>query len=293
MKAAPEDVIAFVEVVDRGSFSAAARALGAPKSSISRRLKKLEQTLRTQLLQRTTRTLQLTEAGQSYYARCRRALEELNGAERVLEGMLETPTGVLKLTLPHGIEETVSDLLNRYLEAFPEVRVVTSVTNAQVDLVREGFDVALRAGILQDSSLVARKLVGAEAGLWASTDYITQYGAPRTLAELAEHRFLVFGHDLTTTLTVAGPSGTEQLKLKGVLASNAFSLLFRMCQQGRGVALLPRQITERATNPRKLVRLLPDYCLPVPALYVVYPSASYLSPKVRRFVDMCLQHEFF
>lgn len=293
MKADPEDVIAFVAVVGNGSFSAAARALGVPKSSVSRRLKKLEHTLSTQLLQRTTRTLQLTEAGQNYHTRCRRALEELEGAEQVLEGMLETPTGVLKLTLPHGIEETVGDLLHRYLERFPEVRVVTNVTNAQLDLVREGFDVALRAGTLQDSSLVARKVAAAQAGLWASADYIAQYGAPRTLSELKEHRFLVFGKSPTTTLTLLGPTGTEQVKLTGVMASNGFGLLFRMCSQGHGIALLPRQLAERADNARALVRLLPDHCLPSPALYVVYPSAHYLSPKVRRFVDMCLEHEFF
>lgn len=292
MRADPEDVIAFVEVVGRGSFSAAARALGVPKSSVSRRLKKLEQRLSTQLLQRTTRTLQLTEAGENYYNRSRRALEELEGAERVLEGMLETPTGLLKITLPHGIEETVSDLLDRYLERFPEVRLVSHVTNAQVDLVREGFDIALRAGMLQDSSLIARRLVSTEAGLWASASYVAKHGTPRTLAELSEHRHLVFGSNIATALTFEGPNGNEQVKLTGVLASNAFSLLFRMCLQGRGVALLPRQIADRSL-PGALVRILPEYRVPAPSLYVMYPSANYLSPKVRRFVDMCLHHEFF
>src|SRR5690606_9379433 len=105
MKADPEDVIAFVQVATHGSFSRAARELGVPKSSVSRRIQKLEQTLSTQLLQRTTRTLHLTEAGLAYYERTRRAIEELTSAEDVLEGMLDTPTGVLKLTLPIGLEE--------------------------------------------------------------------------------------------------------------------------------------------------------------------------------------------
>ena len=285
MKADPEDVIAFVEVAAHGSFSRAARELGVPKSSVSRRIQKLEQTLSTQLLQRTTRTLHLTEAGSAYYERSRRALEELRDAEQVLEGMLEAPTGVLRLTLPIGLETRAGQVLHEYARRYPAVRVIADVSNAQVDLVREGYDLALRAGLLPDSTLVARKLVESQIALWSSQSYIDRHGAPETLADLSEHPVLLFGSNLSTSWEFTGPSGIERVKVSGVLAANTFSLLVAAVSGGLGIAALPRQAASAS-----LVRILPDYCMPSPALYVVYPSANYLSPKVRTFIEVCVEH---
>lgn len=286
MKADPEDVIAFVQVATHGSFSRAARELGVPKSSVSRRIQKLEQTLSTQLLQRTTRTLHLTEAGLAYYERSRRALEELTSAEHVLEGMLEAPTGVLKLSLPIGLEDRAAQVLRVYAERYPNVRVIADVSNTQVDLVRDGYDLALRAGLLQDSALIARKLVDSQIALWASPAYVDRHGEPKALEELATHRVLLFGSSLNTTWELTGPSGIERVKVSGVLAANTFSLLVTAAIDGRGIAALPRQASASA----ELVRVLPDYCMPSPALYVVYPSANYLSPKVRTFIEVCVEH---
>jgi len=286
MKADPQDVIAFVEVATHGSFSRAARELGVPKSSVSRRIQKLEQTLSTQLVQRTTRTLHLTEAGLAYYERSRRALEELTGAEQVLEGMLEAPTGILKLTLPIGLEDRAAQVLQVYAERYPNVRVLADVSNTTVDLVREGYDLALRAGLLQDSTLVARKLVESQIALWASRDYVDRHGAPKQLHDLAQHRVLLFGSSLNATWEFTGPSGIERVKVSAVLAANTFSLLVNAARDGRGIAPLPSQ----AARAPSLVRVLPDYCIPSPALYVVYPSANYLSPKVRTFIEVCVEH---
>lgn len=286
MKADPEDMIAFVQVATHGSFSRAARELGVPKSSISRRIQKLEQALSTQLLQRTTRTLHLTEAGRAYFERSRHALEELEHAEQVLEGMLEAPTGVLKLTLPIGLEGRLALVLKTYSERYPQVRVIADVSNAHVDLVREGYDLALRAGLLPDSTLVARKLVESQIALWASRAYLERNGEPQTLADLTAHRVLLHGPSLNVTWEFSGPRGTERVKVSGTLAANTFSLLVSAALDGRGIAALPRQAS---TDP-SLVRVLPDYCMPSPALYVVYPSASYLSPKVRTFIEVCVEN---
>lgn len=286
MKADPEDVIAFVEVATHGSFSRAARELGVPKSSVSRRIQKLEQTLSTQLVQRTTRTLHLTEAGLAYYERSRRALEELTSAEQVLEGMLEAPTGILKLSLPIGLEDRAAQVLKVYAERYPNVRVIADVSNIHVDLVREGYDLALRAGLLPDSTLVARKLVESQIALWASHAYVDRHGQPQTLDELAAHHVLLFGSSLNATWEFTGPHGVERVKVSGVLAANTFSLLVAATLDGRGIAALPRQ----ASAAQALVRLLPDYCMPTPALYVVYPSANYLSPKVRTFIEVCVEY---
>lgn len=286
MKADPEDVIAFVEVAAHGSFSRAARELGVPKSSISRRIQKLERTLSTQLLQRTTRTLHLTEAGLAYYERSRHALEGLRDAEQVLEGMLEAPTGVLKLTLPIGLEDRAAQVLSVYTERYPNVRVIADVSNTHVDLVREGYDLALRAGLLPDSTLVARKLVDSQIALWASRAYVDRHGEPETLEDLSKHRLLLFGENLTATWEFTRSRGAERVKVSGVLAANTFSLLVTAAVDGRGIAALPRQVSAAPS----LVRVLRDYCVPSPALYVVYPSANYLSPKVRTFIEVCVEH---
>lgn len=282
MKADPEDIIAFVEVATRGSFSRAARELAVPKSSISRRIRKLEQTLSTQLVQRTTRTLHLTEAGLAYYERSRRALDELACAEQVLEGMLEAPSGVLKITAPVGLEERLALILEKYFDRCPAVNVIAHVTNARVDLVREGYDLALRAGLLPDSTLVARKLVDSPIALWASREYLDRHGEPTTLRELASHKVLLHGDSLSATWQFTGPEGVEKIKVSGVLAANTFQLLCDAAISGRGVAALPRQLQ---TEP-PLVRVLPEYSLPSPALYAVYPSPNYLSPKVRYFIEI-------
>ncbi len=286
MKADPEDVMAFVEVAAHGSFSRAARELRVPKSSVSRRIQKLEQALSTQLLQRTTRTLHLTEAGLAYYERSRRALEELRSAEQVLEGMLEAPTGVLKLSLPIGLEDRAAQVLQAYAERYPKVRIIADVSNTHVDLVREGYDLALRAGLLADSTLVARKLVDSQIALWASRSYVERHGEPKSLDDLAAHRVLLFGPSLDVTWEFAGPDGNERVKVSGVLAANTFSLLVAAASDGRGIAALPRQ----ASRAPSLVRVLPKYCMPAPALYVVYPSANYLSPKVRTFIEVCVEN---
>jgi DNA-binding transcriptional LysR family regulator len=285
MKADPEDVIAFVEVAARGSFSRAARELRVPKSSISRRIRKLEQALSTQLLQRTTRTLHLTEAGLAYYERARRALDELAGAEQVLEGMLEAPSGVLKVTAPIGLEERLGVVLEKYFDRCPDVNVIAHVTNAHADLVREGYDLALRAGLLPDSTLMARKLVDSPVSLWASREYLDRYGEPTTLKQLGSHKLLLLGSSLTATWQLTGPEGVERFKVSGVLAANTFELLLYAAVDGRGIAALPRQLHTNST----LVRVLSDYSIPSPALYAVYPSPNYLSPKVRYFIEICAE----
>jgi len=292
MRADPEDVVAFVEVARRGSFSAAARAMGLPKSSISRRVQKLEDALGTQLLTRTTRTSSLTEAGRGYLERAMLAIETLEGAEQVLEGMRDEPRGLLKITVPIDLSERVGELVDAFVSKYPEVRVATHVSNARVDLVREGYDLALRAGDLSDSTLVARKLMDSTLHLAASPGYLQRRGVPKRLADLCEHECLVFG---TTSVHVswqlAGPAGLETVKVAGVIASNDLGFLRQAAINGRGIGRFPRQQIIDQLEQGTLVRVLPEYCGRSPALYLVYPSASYLAPKVRRFVELCIEHK--
>ncbi len=290
MRADPEDVVAFVEVATRGSFSAAARALGVQKSNISRRVKKLESTLATQLLRRTTRTLTLTDAGRGYYERSRLALEELEGAERVLEGMQDEPRGLMKVSVPNDSGPMVSELVNEYLGRYPEVRIVVHVSNAQTDLVAEGFDLALRAGQLRDSTLIAKKLASTTMQMAASPDYLKRHGTPRRLLDLSAHHCLVFGSSgVKNTWRLTGPEGIEEVRISGILASNDLSFLHQAALKGWGIARLPKSQLKADLQRGALSSVLSGYCSPSPALYAVYPSASRLSPKVQRFVELCAE----
>ena len=284
--------MAFVEVAKRGSFSAAARALGVPKSSISRRVQKLEDTLGTQLLMRTTRTLSLTEAGHGYLERATLAIETLEGAERVLEGMRDEPRGLLKITVPIDLAERVGELVDGFLTKYPEVCVATHISNARVDLVREGYDLALRAGELSDSTLVARKLTDSTLHLAASPGYLQRRGVPKLLAELSEHECLIFGtSSVSATWQLTGPDGVETVRVSGPIAANDLGFLRQAAINGRGIGRFPRQQITHQLTQGTLVRVLPGYCGLSPALYLVYPSASYLAPKVRRFIELCVEHK--
>jgi DNA-binding transcriptional LysR family regulator len=289
MRADPEDVVTFVRVAQLGSFSAAAKVLKVPKSSVSRRVRKLERTLSTQLLQRTTRSLRLTDSGRNYFERTSHALDEIEDAERILEGMADEPRGVLKLTIPIDLTEPVGDLIDHYVKQFPNVAIVTHVSNARSDLVREGYDLALRAGRLEDSTLVARKLVDTTMQLAASPAYLENHGTPKTLQELTTHQCVIFGSGQPeATWRLLGPAGMEQVRVKGAIAANDMSFLRRAAVKGHGIAWLPKQTLQGELRQGRLQLVLPEYSTIGSALYAVYPSARYLSPKVRHFVELCI-----
>jgi DNA-binding transcriptional LysR family regulator len=290
IKVDPEDVVVFVAVVEHGSFRKAAEALGVPKSSISRRIGKLEQRLNTELLHRTTRQLSLTDAGRLYFERSRRALDELESAELILEGMRDEPRGLLRITIPVDLTGSIADIVAEYLARYPKVRVETHVTNARVDLVAEGFDVALRAGSLPDSSLLAKKLGDTCLQLVASPDYLQRRGRPSTLTDLESHDCLVFGRQATTDeWKLIGPDGPVSVRVSGPVAANDLAFLRALAERGAGICRLPRSVAQASIQAGALERVLPDYSGGFGNMYAVYPSTLHLSTKVQRFVELCTE----
>ncbi len=287
-----EDTRVFLAVVEEGSFSAAAKLLGVPKSSVSRRVANLEESLATKLLQRTTRTLSLTDAGKGYFERCRRAFEQLHDAEQTLEHLASEPRGVLKVTAPSSFGyAALHQLVEDYQARYPGVSLVVELSNRRVDLVAEGFDVALRAGPLDDSTLVARRVMTDGFELVASPSYLERRGAPRTLADLAQHDCLAFhGQEPYVTWTLTGPNGTESVRVAAHLVSNDLAFLEAAARRGAGVALLPGLTTRTSLRQGQLVRLLPGYTTQQGHISVVYPSAAYLSPKTKAFVEMAVEY---
>ncbi len=292
VRATLDDIRAFVAVVEEGSFSAAARVLGVPKSSVSRRVAHLEQSLATKLLQRTTRKLRLTDAGQSYFERCRRAFEQLHDAEQTLEHLQAEPRGVLKVTAPASFGYVaLSGLIEAYNRRYPDVMVVVDLSNRMVDLVAEGYDVAIRAGPLVDSTMVARRVLADGFVLVASPDYLERRGRPATLAELAQHDCLLFrGEDVRTTWTLHGPAGVESVVAGARLVSNDLKFLAAAAERGAGITLLPLLTGRDGIASGKLERVLPQYSSEPGSISVVYPSATHLSPKTRAFVEMAVEY---
>lgn len=279
----------FAEVVKAGGFTAAARVLGLPKSTVSRRVSALEERLGTRLLQRTTRRVSLTDVGEVYYSRAARALDELRDAEDALADLRDAPRGVLRLSAPVDIgHDLLASLIAAYRRAHPEVSLVVELDNRRVDLVAEGYDLAIRASAqLDDSSLVARKLASAEMRLFASDEYLAQHGTPARPGDLGQHALLLFrAPRLHTALELHQGAGRTSVEVKGWLSSTDIGFLRRAALEGLGIAALPTFACSGDVAHGALRRVLPEHHAGLSSLYAVYPSARYLAPKVRAFVEL-------
>lgn len=283
-------VAAFAKVVEEGGFTAAARALGLPKSSISRAVALLEEEIGARLLQRSTRSVTLTEAGAVFYARASRGLVAITEAREAVTELETQLRGPIRITAP--VDAGVA-LLAPIAAAFgarhPEVRVDVSLTGRVVDLVEEGFDLALRAGAVRDESLIARRLSSFDFHLYASPAYLEAHGRPRRVADLARHRCVVFrGARGRARWTLHGPRGEEVIEVSGAIDADDFSFVQRAVESGAGVGMLPSFVTSTGTS-EMLVRVLPRHVMPGAPLQLVYPSARYVPLRVARFRDFVIE----
>jgi DNA-binding transcriptional LysR family regulator len=279
----------FVQVATSGGFTAAAQALGLPKSTVSRRVAELEAHLGVRLLQRTTRRVSLTEAGAAYHGRAERALLELQEAEAAVTAARDKPTGVLRVTCPVDFgHDFMPGLAAAYCEKYPEVGLVIDIDNRRVDLVAEGYDLALRASAhLDDSSLIARKLVSTEHFLFASKRYLQRHGVPKAPADLARHELLLFRRDqMNVRLRLHRGDELAEVEMKGRISASDLGFLRGCALQGLGIATLPAVDVRGDVATGRLRRVLPEYRLGTSAMHAVYPSSRHLSPKVRAFIEL-------
>lgn len=282
------ETLAFVAVVRARSFTAAGARLGVPKSTLSRQVSRLEERLGARLLQRTTRKLSLTEMGEAYFQRCARAIEDIEEAERVAHDVAGEPRGTLKVSVPFDFaRDFLAAWMPELRARYPELELVFVMTQARVDLVAEGIDVALRGGALPDAGFVARRLAKSELGLYASAAYLKRRGVPRTLEELKGHDCILFG--LASGMRLEGPDGPVELKARAWLTANEFGFLREQVRAGLGIGLLVSPLIGDERQLEGLTRVLPDYGVSEGGLYAVYPSRHHLSPKVRVFVDFLVE----
>jgi DNA-binding transcriptional LysR family regulator len=271
----------FVRVVDAGSFTAAAEDARASKSFVSRSVSRLEEELGVRLLHRTTRSLRLTPAGRAYYERAKSALEALDDAAEAVTEEGAEPRGVVRLTIASDVGGVVSHTIAEFCRKHPKVRVDIVVSARALNLVEEGIDLAVRAGRMHDSSLVAKKIGVSQACMFASPSYLKQRGTPRALRELVDHAFVLYRG--VGNLRVEGPNGPERVELGGPISVDEMATLVGLVRAGAGIGFMPVEIAK--TAPRQLVPVLPKYALPGTTLSIVYPSARHLPHRVALLRD--------
>jgi DNA-binding transcriptional LysR family regulator len=278
----------FAKVVESSSFAAAARHFRLSPAMVSRHVLALEEQLGAQLLNRTTRRVSPTEVGQAYYHRVRQILADIDEADRLATDLQATPRGLLRITSSQsfGIRH-LAPAIAEYLGLCPEVLMEVTLNDRYLDLIEEGFDLAVRIGHLEDSSLIARRLAPIRLALCAAPDYIARHGAPQTPADLAQHNCLVYtyaaAHSEWRFVDAAGHE--EGVHIAGRLLANNGDVLRVAALEGQGVALAPTFILDKDIRAGTLVRLMPGYTPPEVGLYAVYPPSRNLSAKVRSFVD--------
>jgi len=274
---------AFTKVVEEGSFTAAARALGLPKSTVSRHVAALEDRLGVRLLHRTTRTLRPTEAGESYYDRARQILADVDDAEQEVTELQSNPRGRLRVTAGVSFGAAyLGDIVSTFSKKYPDVEVEINLTDRYVDLIGEGFDVAIRAGRLDDSSLIAKRLGSARQLICGSPDYLKRRGTPRVVDDLREHSCIRFGLSRHGS---AWPLKSGSVPVSGRLTIDNGELMLACAVNGLGLAMLPVFICGREVAAGRLVPVLEDEMLQSGGVYAVYPHSRNLSAKVRAFVD--------
>lgn len=286
------DVAIFVQVVRCGSFAEAGRRLGVPPNTLSRRVQQLEAQLGTRLMQRSTRHLTLTSAGQVFLERCSGAVEGLMDAGEELLAVNQEPSGLVRVAAPADFFDFFAmEWLTEFLTAHPKVRVDFVLSDGRSDLIADRIDVALRGGILEDSSLFARKVLDAgNDGLVASPAYVARQGVPDTLQDLADHDCLVFSHPSgKATWRVTGPDGAQaEVQVAGRFSGNTAQALRKAALAGLGIALLPSTLTQRDLRAGLLVPVLPQYQRQGHGVHMVYPSRRYLPLAVSAFMELVI-----
>jgi DNA-binding transcriptional LysR family regulator len=279
---------AFATVVEEGGFSDAARKMGVAKSTVSKHISNLEQRLGARLLSRTTRRVSPTEIGLAYYDRTTRILNDAGDADALVASLHTSPSGTLNVSVDNdfGIHK-LSPLLSVFMNDFPEVKVNIDLNNKAVDLINEGFDLAIRVGTLKDSTMRVRKLTQTNYRLIASPDYLAAHGHPANIDDLPDHMLL--HHSINTGPNVwilPDTNGTlRQIRAEGGLSVNDGQSLLNAAVSGLGIAYLPSFLFGPTMERGEIVDVLPN--LPVVPLNVsaIYPAGHFTQPKVRAFID--------
>jgi DNA-binding transcriptional LysR family regulator len=282
---------AFVRVVDSGGFSAAGRRLNMSTTMVSNHVQSLEDRLGARLLQRTTRKVSLTEVGKAYYDRCVQILADIEQADDIAGALQSTPRGTLRIYVATHIVQFVSPVVAEFQALYPDVKVDLTMGERTIDMIDEGFDVAVRLTPPPDSSLIVRSLATWRHVLCCSHEYIEKHGRPQQLSELADRncvRHVNYPYDEWRFVDRKGAPAS--VRVSGNLISNSGETLRMAALQGGGIWLAAGFLVHDDLEAGRLVRLLPEYRTVELSMNAVYPHRHHLSAKVRTFIDMLAHH---
>ena len=289
------DLYYFSAVVEHGGFAAAERALGIPKSRLSRRISQLENELGVRLLQRSTRRFAVTDVGQSVNRHAQSMLAEAQAAREVVDRLSAEPRGVVRVSVPVGLaQQQIPALLPDFLARYPQVRVQMHVSNRRVDVINEGFDVAIRvrSKFDDDGSLVMRSFGQIQELLVASPAYLDRAGRPTAPEQLHDHVTLTMSEDeVRQRWELQGADGeTRRIDLKPRVSGFDFPMLMALAKEGLGITMLPETLCAKAVRDGELEVVLPEWSLPQGIAHAVFASRRGLLPAVRVFIDHLAEH---
>ncbi len=278
----------FINVVESGSFSACARILGVSQPSVSRQINQLEKALCVRLLQRTTRRLSLTEAGEFYYEKARSILREVNETNQSLQDLCKIPSGLLRISVPHTWADTkIAPYINEFLSIYPDISLEIECNDFIQDIVEDRLDLVIRIGQLQDSSYVSVPFGKLRLVLCATPDYLQQHAPIKTAEDLRDHNFIIYQH---YSYLVFDDEKSNGIRVNHNMSSNNVSVMLSCLLQNMGVSLLPDLLIHKLLATGKLVDIMPGANITIPGLpvegaYALYSNRRQLPAKVRAFID--------
>lgn len=285
-----EGIDIFVKVIQLGSFTKAAKALGRPTTTVSDKVAQLEKRLGVTLIHRTTRQLKLTPAGEMYFKKCEQALHDFEGAEQDLSAVQSEPQGRLRISMAVDVGHTIAPtLVSRFVAQFPKVKVELNVTNRMVDLVAEGIDLAIRVGTLKDSTFRSRKFIETTASFFASPELVKKFENINTPKQLERCPYVRFYLDSDNGIELSRGKEKVKINLKHKITSDDLETIKKLVMNGEGVGLIPNYICEKEEQSGKLIRILPEWGRGKIVLSFVYPPTKYVSLNVKAFIDLALQ----
>lgn len=284
-------MVIFTHVVEAGSFSGAAKRLGIAKSAISKHVSLLENNIGAHLLNRTTRSLSLTDVGEAYYQSCSRLNNILEETRNTIETLQDEPRGLLRISTPasFGID-AIAPLLNHFLQQYPDLNAELLLDDNVVDMTEQGIDIAIRVGWLLDSNLRARKLKDSPRLLCASPDYIERNGLPEKPEDMTQHEWVIFTllptpHHYSFTKN----NKSKNIHVKGRIKTNNGNAVRRLILEGAGVSVLADFLVAKDLKEGRLIHLLPEYNIADAGIYAVFQSNKLQQAKIRTFIDFLIE----
>ncbi|WP_413403017.1 LysR family transcriptional regulator [Pseudoalteromonas sp. KJ71-7] len=282
-----DDLLVFLAVVEAGSFTVGAKRLGIPKANVSRKVSRLEQKLGVTLLERSTRSQNLTEVGTRFLTHCKRIREEIDLADATVSEILHSYKGTIRIGASVTIgQQIIKPVISSFLRKYPDINIELSLANHQVDLIEEGFDLLIRIGDLDDSRLIGKRLGSAQRKFYASPSYLKLNNEPKEIGELCNHHLLLMrmlGSD--NKVELISKEKKEIVQLNPRLAVDDFSVVKQATIDGEGIALLPSYMCKKAISNAELINILPKWGMSDIDVYVLYPKHRAKIPKVKAFLN--------